>query len=68
MKFPQTNKIKNPNAPIEAEFGDNIKLLEEQLSKTNWKLLGKYYAVAFGILTVSTFILIVVIRFAFKIF
>lgn len=68
MQFPKGNKIKNPNAPIEAEFGDNMKLLEERLNSTNWRQIGRYYGMGFAVLTLSLFILIVVIRFAFIIF
>ena len=66
-QFPR-NKVRNPNAPLDAEFGDNIKLLEEQLNRTNWKLLGRYYAIGFSVFTLSLFILLVVIRLAFHIF
>lgn len=66
--FPKGNKYRNPNAPVEADFGDNIKLLEERLESINWKQIGRYYAIGFCTLIVSLFLLIVTIRLALHIF
>lgn len=66
--FPATNKIMQKTAPIEARLGENIEILERTLIATNFRLLGKYYAIGFGVFTLSIFTLIIFIRLAFKLF
>lgn len=67
MNFPSTNKVRNPNAPVEVEFGDNLNLLEKRLSATNWNALIKYYSIIFGVVTLSVAIFIFIIRVVFAI-
>jgi hypothetical protein len=66
MNFPDTNKIRKPE--IEEDMGENVKLLNDFIERHNWKKLINFYWLAFGIVTVSIFVLIVVIRLAFKVF
>jgi hypothetical protein len=66
MNFPDTNKIRKPE--IEEDMGENVKLLNDFIERHNWKKLINFYRLAFGIVTVSIFVLIVVIRLAFKVF
>lgn len=67
MDFPKTNKIPQ-HQELSAEFGANAKLLEDVMKKVDWRWFGRAYVVAFGILLVSLFLLIVVVRFAFVLF
>jgi hypothetical protein len=68
MQFPKGNKHFNPEAPLDVEFGDNMKLLEERLAGTNWRRIGRFYAIGLATLLVSLFLLIVTIRLALHIF
>jgi len=63
--FPRTNKI---HREIEEKVGDNLKLLEDRLKTINWIVFLKSYFSFFGVLLVSIFLLIVVIRLASNIF
>lgn len=65
MKFPSTNKIKKP--VIDQNAGENLALLEQKIQKANWRYLLKAYAVILGVVLVSLFLLIVVIRLALSI-
>lgn len=62
MLFPDTNKISQqmPEDSIES----NAKLLEQLLSKANWKRLLSFYFTGLGILLITIFSILVVIRLA----
>ena len=66
MKFPATNKI-HKEKPVDEQFGENAKALEEMLSKINWFYLNKIYFAGLGVFLVSIFLIIVVIRLALNI-
>ncbi len=65
MKFPPTNK---KHQDINSSFGENAVALEEHLKNINWHLFVKSYFAVFGIILVSIFALIIVIRAALAIF
>ena len=65
MRFPDTNK---QHQDLHSRMGQNAELLEEQLKKINWRLFVKVYFAALGILLVSLFALIVVVKAALVIF
>lgn len=64
MKFPVTNKI---HRDLHESFGENAKLLEEKLQKLNWRYFLTIYFAALGVLLVTAFALIVVVRLALSI-
>lgn len=64
--FPNTNKI--PQQLPEDMLEGNAKLLEQLLSSANWKKLMYFYFCGLGILLVTLFSIIVVIRLALSIF
>lgn len=64
MKFPPTNKM---HKKFNERFGENAKLLEEHLTKLNWKIWARAYAIFFGIFLVSLFLIIAVVQLALKI-
>lgn len=68
MLFPNTNKHRNSSAPVEGEFGDNLKELENRMKQVDWRYIGYAYAIGFSIFIVSIFILLVTVRAAFHIF
>lgn len=65
MRMGSSNKI---HQDINEGFGENAALLEARLKEVNWRYFAKVYAVGFGILLASLFVLIVVVRFAFILF
>ena len=65
MKFPNTNKV---HQDLHETFGENAALLEEKLKAINWRLFLKFYFAALGVLLVSLFALIVVVKAALVIF
>ncbi len=65
MDFPQTNKV---HQDLNEQFGDNAKLLEEAAKKIDWQFFTKLYFAGLGVLLVSIFALIVVIKAALAIF
>ena len=67
MKFPTTNKI-HKDKPVEEQFGENAKALEELLSNINWYYLSKAYFIGLGVFLTSLFLIIVIIRLALNIF
>lgn len=68
MTFPKGNKYRNPDAPLDVEFGDNIKLLEQRLAGIDWKRLGRLYAIVLGTVLATLFLIIVTVRLALNIF
>lgn len=67
MNFPQTNKIKQTQN-TEDKFGENVKALDEILNKINWRFFAKVYFSLLGVLLISLFLIIVIVRIAFLIF
>lgn len=67
MNLPRTNHV-DQTVPLDQSFGENAALLQTKLGLQNWRVLLRYYAAALGIFLVSAFVIIVVIRAAFKIF
>jgi hypothetical protein len=65
MQFPRTNKIRQD---LEDTVGDNAVLLDELLTKIQWRRFFNYYCAFFGIFLASLFLLIVTVRFANWIF
>jgi len=65
MKFGSTNKI---HQDINDRFGENAALLEERLKVINWRIFLKFYFALLGILLVTIFALIVVVKTALVIF
>lgn len=65
MDFPQTNKV---HRDLNEQFGNNAKLLEEAAKIVDWQYFIKLYFAGLGILLVSLFALIVVIKAALVIF
>ncbi len=68
MDFPQGNKQKPPVVLDQPSFGATAKVMEEHLSRVNWRTFLKAYAIGFGVVVASLFIAIVVIRAAFHLF
>ena len=65
MRFPDSNK---QHQDLNDRMGENAALLEERLKAINWKLFIKFYFAALGIVLVSIFSLIVVVKAALVIF
>ena len=65
MDFPRTNKI---HQDLNEQFGDNAKLLEDVAKKIDWHFFTKLYFAGLGVLLVSIFALIVVIKAALVIY
>lgn len=65
MKFPSTNKH---HQSLEAEFGENAKVLEDLLTRINKPLFFKWFFIVLGLVCISLFFIIVVIRLATHIF
>lgn len=61
METPRGNKH---HQTFPEQVGDNAKLLEELLQQIQWRRFLNWYAALFGILLISIFLLIVVVRFA----
>ena len=66
MRFADTNKIHQK--PVNERFGDNAELLEQRIKDVNWQYFGKVYAIGFGVLCASLFIIIVTVKFALWLF
>jgi len=64
MEFPQGSLVPKNEMPI----ADNAKAVEERIKEVDWGYLMKAYAVAWSILLVSVFTMIVIIRLALNIF
>ena len=61
MDLPATNKI---HQDINEGFGENAKLLEQSLKTVDWKFFVRLYCAVIGLLLVTTFAFIVIVRFA----
>ena len=65
MEFPKTNKIPQGTMDsFKAKVGENAALLQELLDAIQWRKFFNYYCAFFGIVLVSVFLLIAVIRLA----
>lgn len=62
MKFPQTNHIRKK--PIPENVESNVKKLEEQMKKIDWRIFGKAYIYILGYVLITVFALIVVVGVA----
>lgn len=65
MKFPETNKH---HQSLEEKFGENAKVLEDLLNRTNKPLFFKWFFIILGLLCFALFCIIVSIRLATHIF
>lgn len=62
MKFPSGNKIHRK--PVPEFVKSNIALLEEHLSKTNWKVFARAYVYVSALLIGTVFCFILAVGFA----
>ena len=65
MSLPDSNRHKKD---IKEEFGENAKLLEEQLASINWKVFAKAWAVGLSAVCITVFAILFFARLAFIIF
>lgn len=62
MNFPDTNKIHKKPVPTMIE--SQAKLLEEYLSKVNWRVFGRAYLYVLAYVLLTVFALIVTVNVA----
>lgn len=61
MELQPTNKH---HQTLSETFGDNTKILEENLKKTDWQFFARFYFYLLGLILVTIFGIVVVFKLA----